>query len=312
MYIPLHWHSTFSFLEAIGKPKDIAKKAKELWFPAIAITDYNVIYGLIQFFQAWKAEEINAILWVEIGFVQNINNIGHLKQIWWLCLLAKEDKWYLNLLKLVTYASQEWVARRPKIDFQILEQYKEGLLCFSWGLESRIATMLANSEPIERVKEILQTLKTTIGEDNCFLEIIAQDESINPEIKKINNTILELSKDLNISCFVSNIYQYLMPNDKQTYELAMAIKDNVRISDPQHRAPKTQNHLMLEDEIRAICIKNWYSKDQIDSRIEMTEKIANRCHANIEMGMKLFPRYEVEEEVEEIYKKYKEDLIIEE
>ncbi|MBQ7616967.1 PHP domain-containing protein [bacterium] len=62
MYIPLHGHSTFSFLESIGKPKDIIKKAKELGFPAVALTDLNVIYGLIQHYQAANAEEIKPIL----------------------------------------------------------------------------------------------------------------------------------------------------------------------------------------------------------------------------------------------------------
>ena len=54
MYVPLHWHSTFSFLEALGQPKDIVKRAKELWFPAIAITDYNGMFWVPSFFLAAK------------------------------------------------------------------------------------------------------------------------------------------------------------------------------------------------------------------------------------------------------------------
>lgn len=311
MYIPLHGHSTFSFLESIGKPKDIIKKAKELGFPAIALTDLNVIYGLVQHYQAANAEEIKPILWVEIWFVLDINNISNTKTIWSLCLLAKDDQWYLNLLKIVTYASQEWIERRPKIDFNCLEKYKEGLICFMWWKESRIWAMLANSESEDKIREMYDMLRKCMGEENCFFEIIAQDESKNPQIKTVNSLVLKMAKDTNTPCFVSNIYMYPTPKDKITHELAMAIKDNMTIYDPNHRVLTTENHMMVEDEIRTICKNNGYSEEQINNWIDETETIADRCNASIEMWQKLFPKYEVEPEVIEIYEKYKNDLIIE-
>lgn len=312
MYIPLHGHSTFSFLEAIGKPKDIIKKAKELWFPAIGLTDLNVIYWLIQLYQAANAEWIKPILWVEVGFVFDVNNVRNVKNVWSICLLATTSQWYLNLLKLVTYASQEWIENRPKIDFQSLEKNKEWILCFTWGVDSWIASMIRESEPIDKVEETLDMIISILGKENCYLEVIAQDEKEESEIKSINTTILWLSKKKDLPCIVSNIYQYPSVGDKVTHELAMAIKDNLTIYDPNHRSPKTQNHLMTEDEIRQMCKKNWYDEDLINEWIDNTQKIADLCDASIEMGQKLFPKYEVEPDILQKYDEHKDELIIEE
>jgi len=312
MYIPLHGHSTYSFLEAIGKPKDIVKKAKELWFSAIWLTDLNVIYGLIQLYQAANAEWIKPILWVEVWLVYDVNNVRNLKNVWGICLIATTSQWYLNLLKLVTYASQEWIEYRPKIDFKSLEANKEWILCFSWWADSWISSMLRDSEPIEKIEETFDMLKSILWDDNCYLEIVAQDEKQEPEIKSVNGVVLWLSEKKHIPCIVSNIYQYPTVDDKVTHELAMAIKDNMTIYDPNHRAPKTQNHLMTEVEIREMCKKNWYAEALVNEWIDNTQKIADKCDASIEMWQKLFPKYEVEPDILEKYEKYKDQLIVEE
>ena len=312
MYIPLHGHSTFSFLESIGKPKDIIKKAKELWFPAIALTDLNVIYGLIQFYQAAKAEGINPILWVEIGLTFDIHNIRNNKNVWSICLLAKSSVWYLNLLKLVTYASQEWIENRPKIDFQVLEKHKEWIVCFSWWSDSWMATMLKNSESVEKIEEALDMLVSILWKENCFLEIIAQDEWKDADVKDINKFVLWLSQKKDIPCIVSNVYIYPSKEDKVTYELAMAIKDNLTIYDPNHRSPHAENHMMTEGEIRAMCKQNGYDENMVNEWINNTQKIADQCDAQIEMGQKLFPKYEVEPDILQRYEKYKNELVVEE
>jgi hypothetical protein len=82
---------------------------------------------------------------------------------------------------------------------------------------------------------------------------------------------------------VSNLYAYPKPEDKETQELAMAIKDNLKLYDPQHRVTSTKNHLMTEEEIRKICLQNGYSELQINKRIQNTENIANLCDTKIEM-----------------------------
>ena len=269
------------------------------------------MYGAIQFYQAANTEGIKPIIGLEVWFVLNIDNAPTPNMIGTICLLAKNTEWYLNLMKLTSFAGQEGIMGRPKIDISILEQYKEGILVFSWGPDSQIAKLLNNGESLSKAQEILDMLKSQLWDENCYLEIIAQDESQELEIAKINKQILELSENIKTPCIVSNIYAYPKPEDKETQELAMAIKDNLKLYDPQHRVTLTKNHLMTEEEIRKICLQNEYSELQINERIQNTQSIANLCDTKIEMWQALFPKYEAETEILELYEKNKNQLISE-
>nr|MBR6099987.1 hypothetical protein [bacterium] len=121
-----------------------------------------------------------------------------------------------------------------------------------------------------------------------------------------------MSQKKDIPCIVSNIYIYPSKEDKVTYELAMAIKDNLTIYDPNHRSPHTENHMMTEDEIKAMCKQNGYDENMVNEWINNTQKIADQCDAQIEMGQKLFPKYEVEPDILQRYEKYKNELVVEE
>ncbi len=120
------------------------------------------MYGAIQRYQNAKDQGIKPIFGVEVGFVLDVNNISNLKAIGSLCLLAFNDQGYLNLMKLVSFAGQEGIEQRPKIDPQILEKYKEGILIFSGGTDSWIAKMLNNAEPLSKIQEIREMLKAKL------------------------------------------------------------------------------------------------------------------------------------------------------
>lgn len=268
------------------------------------------MYGAIQHYQAAEEEGIKPLVGTEIGFVLDIHNVQNEKMIGSLCLLAYTSQGYLNLLKLVSYASQQGIAYRPKIDPQILKSHHEGIIAFCGGIESWIAKMLLNGEPLAKCEEIWLMIKDIFGAENSYLEIIAQLHSKHPQIAKINSDILELADKTSTPCIVSNIYSYPNPKDRKTQELAMAIKDNLKLYDPLHRVPTTDNHIMTEQEIRAICEANGYSPDHINTWIENTQTIADRSTMSIEMGQALFPNYEAEPELLELYEQHKDHMIL--
>lgn len=308
-FVHLHWYSTFSFLESIGSPKTIVKTAKSLGQDAIALTDLGVIYGAIQHYKAGKDEEINAIVGVEFGFVLDVQSAIREKEIWTLVLLSKDFEWYQNLLNLTSFAWQEWIAGKPKIDLPTLKKYAGQLIWFTGGTNSRIAKMLNNGESLEKVKEILSYIIECLGKENFYFEIIAQDHRQHPEIQKINQTILQLAEEFALPCFLSNIYLYPLAENKTTQELAMAIKDNLRLYDPTHRSNTTLHHIMSEQEIRQIALDNWYSQQQVDLWCDTTLVIAEQCHTKIAMGQMLFPKYEAQPEIAELYAKYGETMV---
>lgn len=313
MYVPLHWHSTYSFLEALGQPKDIVKCAKELWFSAIAITDYNGMFWIPTFFQASKDSKssdnpndkwVKSIFWTEIGFVMDINASLVGKNVWNICLLAESDQWYHNIMELVAYANQEWLSNgSSKVDLKILKEKSEWIVVFSWWELSWIAKMQSSWESESKIKEIYDMLHEIFGE-KCYLEITAQDEGILPITRKCNQFIYDLAKQTNTKLIVNNDYRYLRANDKSTWEVALAVKDWAKMYDENRRKPAWKYHIMDWEEIREICVKNWYAPEEVDEWIENNWILAQSLNASILLNQKLFPKYETPPYIQELYHKY--------
>lgn len=311
MFTHLHGHSTFSFLEAIGKPNKIVAKAKSLGMDAIAITDYYGMYGAIKFYQNAKENEIKPIIGCEIGFVLDIKSAISVNQIGNIVLLAKNKEGYGNLMEISSLANTIGIASKPKIDIEQLKRYAQGIICIIGGKESWIAKMLSLDEPTEKIAEIIGMIQESIGAENVFLEVTAQDEQILPEIKKLNTQILDLAKHTSTECVVNNNYFYPDEDDKEAREVALAIKDGKKIYDESRRKPREENHIMSEDEIRTICEKNGHNKTDIDRRIDTNNRIAEEIVTEVDLHQTLFPNYESPSDIVELYEKYK-DILVEE
>lgn len=308
MFIHLHGHSTFSFLEAIGKPNKIIARAKDLEMSAIAITDYHGMYGMVKFYQTAKDEGIKPIIGVELGFVLDNNSLLQANQIGNIVLLAQNKTGYYNLMELVSFANKEGVKSKPKIDLPTLTKYHEGIICIMGGKESRIGKMFALDEKIEKIQEIIAMIKNAVGPDQVYLEITAQDEVLLPEVKKINSLILQLSTATSSACVVHNNFHYPKKDDKEAREIALAIKDGKKIYDEDRRKPKGDFHIMDEGEIYELCKKNGYADDMIHQRMDTNSAVADSIITEIDLGQTLFPNYDSPQDIIELYEQYKDQL----
>lgn len=312
MFTHLHGHSTFSFLEAIGKPAAIVNRAKELWMDAIAITDYNGMYGMVKFFQTAKDAWIKLIIGVETGFVMDINSQFSDQQIGNIVVLAKNREWYQNLMEIVSFANKEWAQGKQKIDLQTLKTFGKEIICIFWWANSRIGKMIALDEKESKMIEIINLIQDAIGKENVYLEIVAQDYSETSESKKVNEIIATIAEKLQIDCVVNNSYHYPASTDKQAREVALAIKDGMKIYDENRRKPKGQFHIMSEDEIRNTLEKNGFETNTINKMIETNNKISESITTDIELNQALFPNYETPENIRQLYERNADTLVIEE
>ena len=313
MYVPLHWHSTFSFLEALGQPKDIIKRAKELLFPAIAITDYNGMFWVPSFFLAAKDSKnpedendkwVKAIFGLEIWFVMDLNSSWVGKSVWNLCLLAETDEWYHNMMELIAYANQTGFTNwTQKLDLSVLKEKSGWIRIFAGWELSWISKMLSAWESEAKIKEIYDMLHEIFGE-KCYLEITAQDETLLPITKKVNKFIYDLAKKTNTKLIVDNDYRYLKEKDKEAWEIALSIKDWTKMYDTNRRKPAGKYHIMDGEEIRGICIKNWYKAEEVDEWIQNNGNIAKELNASMLLNQKLFPKYKTPDYIQEYYDKY--------
>ncbi len=309
MFIHLHGHSTFSFLEAIGKPAKIAARAKELGMSSIAITDYNGMFGAIKFFQACKEEWITPIFWVELGFVLDVTSNTLVDAIGNIVLLAKTNQWYSSLLELTSYANTTWVKGKPKIDLTALRTFSDWVISFFGGVQSWIGKMILRDEPREKIVEIICLLQSILGQENVYGEIISQLHSENSELERVNTYVFDLCKELQISCVVNPNYHYIKKSDKEAWEVALAVKDAKKIYENDRRQPKGEFHIMSEEEVVDVLKTNNYSEEEISQMISSNENLANSLEVKISLGQSLFPNYESPDDIKEMYKKMSDNLI---
>ncbi len=312
MFTHLHGHSTFSFLEAIGKPAAIINKAKELWMNTIAITDYNGMYGMVKFYQLAKDAGIKPIIGVELGFVMDIDSHIPENQVGNIVIIAKTKEGYQSIMELTSFANKEGIKGKPKIDLQSLKKFWREIICISGWANSWLGKMVTLDEKESKIVEIIHLIQDTIGKENFFLEIIAQDYNETTESKKTNEFIFALSEKEHISCVVNNNFFYPSQEDKPAREVALAIKDGLKIYDENRRKPKGQFHIMSEDEIRNTLKNNGLEETTINKLIETNNSIADSIITAIDLNQALFPNYETPEDVKELYEQYKDKLIIKE
>ncbi len=307
----LHWHSTFSFLEAIWTPKQIIAKAKELEFQNIAITDFGGMYWAIAFYEAARNNWINPIIWTELWFVLDIDGYNKLEDIGNICFLAKNIDGYNSLMKIVSHANQEWITGKPKLDINMLGKYSKWIVAFMGWKWSWIWKMILRSESDDKIVEIINMIQDSIWKENVFLEIIAKNEKEDDFTAKINKKILELAKANDIKCVVNNVYHYINQTDKEAWEMALAIKDWQKMYDQGRRKPKWDFYLMTWDEIQEILIDNGYTESQINTRITNNNNIATQVSLEIPMWQALFPNHQTPDNIKKMYEKIDKDLISE-
>lgn len=214
-------------------------------------------------------------------------------------------------MKLVSFANQEGISDKPKIDFNILKAHSEGIIVFYGGTDSWVGRMISSGETEERILEIHEMIQEVFKE-HCYFEIIAQDEKILTELPKINQLVLHLARKTDTKCIVDNNYFYPEPKDKNAREMALSIKDGTKMYDSHRRQPAGQYHIMTEEEIRQICLDNGYKAEQIDEWIANNEKIAHQVDMKIKLGQALFPVYNAPAFIKELYEQHKDGLIIDE
>jgi len=280
-------------LMAIWKTQDIIQKAKDNNQDAIAITDLNSGYGLLEFYE--KAKDIKPILGTDIYFSYDWKKFMNI------VLLAKNYQWYKNIIKLISIANTENIKQIPYIKMENLKKYSDGIIALSWW-NGEIEELITSQEPKELILDKILEYEEIFNWE-FYLEFITYDYKIVPERKKIEETFLEYIKKHNKKWVVSSNYKYIEKEDKQAYDVLLCIKNNWKYYDPKRPKIKWDFHIMIEDEVRKILSKNGIKEDFQEYLIENTHKISDSIDCKIPLWNLLFPKYVVPEKYENLYKK---------
>ncbi|MDO4975736.1 MAG: DNA polymerase III subunit alpha [Eubacteriales bacterium] len=285
----LHVHTEYSLLDGSSKIKELLPRAKELGMDSIAITDHGVMYGVIDFYKKAKEVGIKPILGCEIyvapgsrfdrEFSKGEDRYYHL------VLLAENNQGYKNLMKIVTRGFTEGYYYRPRVDYEILEQYHEGIIALSACLAGEIPNKLLKND-YEAAKAAAVRMRDLFGEGNFFLEL--QDHGI-PAQRQVNTSVIRMSKELGIPMVVTNDIHYIKEEDAVPHDLLLCIQTGKLVTDEDRmRYEGGQYYLKTEEEMRKLFP---YALEAIEN----THKIAECCNVEIVFGEQKVPKYEVPE-----------------
>ena len=285
----LHVHTEYSLLDGSNKIKEYVARVKELGMNSAAITDHGVMYGVIDFYKEAKAQGINPILGCEVYVAPNSRfdreTVHGEDRYYHLVLLAENNTGYSNLMKIVSKGFVDGYYYKPRVDMEVLERYHEGIIALSACLAGEVPRAITRGN-YEEAKEIALKYQKCFGKDNYFLEL--QDHGI-PEQQNVNQHLLRLSQELGIELVATNDIHYTYAEDAEPHDILLCIQTGKKLADEDRmRYEGGQYYVKSEQEMAELFP---YARQALEN----TQKIADRCHVEIEFGVTKLPHFEVPE-----------------
>ncbi len=285
----LHLHSHYSLLDGLSKIDDILTKVKDLGMDSVALTDHGVMYGAIEFYQKAKAKGIKPIIGCEVyeaaaSMDDKTPQTGGRR--YHLILLAKNQNGYNNLVKLVTQAHLRGFYYKPRIDFELLKDYSQGLICLSGCLQGRIPAMLLAGK-IEEAEQTAKQYQELFGKENYYLEI--QPHPNLPDQEKANQLMIDLSKKTGIPLVATNDSHYINKDDAGAQDILMLINTGADINDKERLSMIGEDFSIKSSEEMIESFKH------IPEAIENTQKILEMCNLELKLGETKLPYFETPE-----------------
>lgn len=283
----LHVHTEYSLLDGSSKIPELIARTKELGMDSIAITDHGVMYGVINFYKEAKKAGIKPIIGCEVyvapGSRKDRENVSGEERYHHLVLLAENNKGYGNLMKIVSKGFTEGFYYKPRVDYEVLEEYHEGIIALSACLAGVVASNLKRGFYEEAKKEALR-LKDIFGEGNFFLEL--QDHGI-AEQATVNQGLLRMHQETGIDLVATNDTHYTYAEDQQAHDILLCIQTQKKVTDENRmRYEGGQFYLKSPEEMAELFP---YALEALEN----TYKIAERCNVNITFGEYKLPKYDV-------------------
>jgi len=309
-FVHLHWHSQYSLLEGIGSIPNILKQAETRGMSAIAITDYYALYGALEFYQKAKKAHIQAIIGVELPLVHDVAiKKWELEHLGFVTILANNWDGYQDLLKLVSQASTTGYHHKPRVDWKLLSEYGANLTILVWWELWVIGSQLIKAQDDRTISDLVARISDTMWW-RMILEYYVQDYTLVPAAQQINEMVLRLTEQWWYMLTCANNYHYIMPDEQEPREIALAIRDQKLYQDRDRRKVVWHYHIMSEDEIRTIMSWHGLPMDQIDTMIANTVIAADKLTIDMPPLPAMFPSYDPPAHIKELYEQAQQTLII--
>ncbi len=293
-FIHLHTHSHYSLLDGLAKIDDLIKRALELEYYALALTDHGNLYGAIEFYKKSKKAGLKPIIGVE-AYLAPRSRFDKTTRIdsksYHLTLLAENEQGYQNLIKLITKAWLEGFYYKPRIDKELLREHSQGLICLSGCPSSEISKFILSGN-YELAKNKVFEYLDIFGKNNFYLEI-----DYHPKIEdsvKLKSALVKLSEETKVPLVATYDVHYLRSEDAHIHDVFLAIQTGKDI-DEEERLTMRGDDFSLADKRK---INELYR--DLPIALDNTLEIAERCNLEIELGKTKMPKFKVPDEETEI------------
>ena len=288
-FVHLHNHTDYSILDGAITVDKLIKKAVEFKMPAVAMTDHGNMYGAIEFYQKAKKNGIKPIIGQEFylasgsRFKKELTGDKDQDKSNHLLILAKNKEGYQNLMKLSSIGFTEGFYYKPRIDFEVLEKYSEGLMAGSACLAGQIPRAILKGDN-KRAREIAGQYNEIFGQDHFYLEL--QDHGLK-EQKTVNQELVKIASELKIPLIATNDAHYLEKEDAFPHEVLLSIQTSTNLDDPKRmRFNSNQFYFKSPQEMESLFAS-------YPDALYNTCKIAEMVDLELELGKNILPNFTV-------------------
>ncbi len=286
----LHLHTEYSLLDGANKIKALAQKVKALGMTSVAMTDHGNMFGTIDFYNTMRKEGIKPIIGME-AYVHNQPELGDksVRQRFHLCLYAKNETGYKNLMFLSSKAYLEGFYYYPRINWDLLKEHAEGLVCSSaclqgevnWHLNLSERNLKFGAKGYGEAKRVALKYQEVFGDD-FYLELMRHGIG---DQHRIDKQILQLSRETGIKIIATNDTHYTNPQDADAHEAFMCIAMNKLYDDPNRLRHSVHEFYVKSPEQMAELFAD------IPEALENTQEIAEKCNLEIKLGNPTPPNF---------------------
>ncbi len=305
-FVHLHTHTQYSILDGAASVGALVDKAKNDGMEALAITDHGNMFGVKEFHNTCKKAGIKPILGCEAYLVDDLTKKD--KSNFHVILLAKNEKGYRNLLKLISLANTQGMYYKPRIDKPALEKHSEGLIVSSACLGGEVSRTLMN-EGIEAAEQVVQWYKNIFGED-YYLEL-QRHPTDDPRLKSdvfdnqkfVNQELVRIGEKFNIRLIATNDVHFLNAEDAPAHDLLICLNTGKDVDDPSRMRYTQQEWLKTTDEMYQL----WADMPEV---LQNTSEIAEKVEFFELDSNPIMPEFPISEDfgnMDEYRKKYSEE-----
>ncbi len=297
----LHVHTEFSMLDGAARLDEMVAKAVQDGQPAIGMTDHGNMYGTLDFYKECNKQGIKPIIGTEAYMAHDHRSErpsrrgrvddsggetqGGNKLYYHLILLAENNEGYKNLIQLSSLAFMEGYYYKPRMDWELLEKYSDGLIATSGCLGGHVLQSLLNGDEGGALEKAAR-LQDIFGRDNFFIEM--QDHGI-PAQQETNPKLLEIARKIKAPLLATNDSHYTHQHDHEAHDALLCVQTGSLMSDPKRfKFEGSDHYLKTAAEMR-------YLFREIPTACDNSLWIAERSNVEIEFGKPLLPNFPLPE-----------------